>query len=232
VGRSRSKEQLTVLTGAKNIVEQGQVLVSTHRTSRWYRNGCVGPLPLPVKHDSSVYWGHFGSVLQQLRSRKMKLEHLAIPTGVMHKGATVRDFFEEAVRCNVPGLPYVNDQGEIVGRLSIRHVYKHIAVPDSLIRVANGLGDATENIDLHEMKVIETLSLPVETYLLEHMPSVSPHSSIVKALALMELHNSGYIFLIDEGEYNGVVTRMLIADRMLRCIRDMEQNRSPSALEH
>ena len=39
----------------------------------------------------------------------MKLEHLAIPTGVMHKGMTVRDFFKEAVRCNVPGLPYVND---------------------------------------------------------------------------------------------------------------------------
>jgi predicted transcriptional regulator len=162
----------------------------------------------------------------------LKLEHLAIPTGVMHKAMTVRDFFEEAVRCNVPGLPYVNDQGEIVGRLSVRDVYKHMAVPDSLIRVANALGDSAKNIDLHDMKVMETLSLPVETYLLEHMPTVSPHSSIVKALALMELYNSGYIFLIDEGEYKGVVTRMLIADRMLRCVRDMEQNRSFSALEH
>jgi CBS domain-containing protein len=161
----------------------------------------------------------------------MKLEHLAIPTRVMHKGMTVRDFFEEAVLCTVPGLPYVNDQGEIVGRISIRDVYKHMAVPDNLLRVANALGDRTENIDLPEMKVCETLALPVETYLLENIPSVSPRSSIVKALALMELHNNSYLFLIDEGDYKGVVTRMVIADRMLRCVRETEQNRKLSAPE-
>ena len=40
----------------------------------------------------------------------MKLERLAIMTGFMRHGMTVRDFFQEAVRCNVPGLPYVDDQ--------------------------------------------------------------------------------------------------------------------------
>jgi CBS domain-containing protein len=152
----------------------------------------------------------------------MKLEHLAIATGVMRKGMTVRDFFEECARCNVAGLPYVNDQDKVVGRISIRDVYKHMAIPDHLIRVAHMLGDQTDKLDLPEMKVMETLALPVERYLLENIPSVSPQSSIVKALAIMEMFNTSYIFLIEDGEYKGVVTRMVIAHRMLLCVKSKE----------
>jgi CBS domain-containing protein len=155
----------------------------------------------------------------------MKLQHLSIATGVMRKGMTLRDFFEECVRCNVPGLPYVDDQDRIVGRISIRDVYKHMAIPDHVIRVADMLGDHTDHLDLPEMKVQETLALPVETYLLSNIPSVSPRSSIVKALAIMEMHNTSYIFLIENGEYMGLVTRMVIAHRMLLCVQ--EQERSP-----
>lgn len=152
----------------------------------------------------------------------MKLEHLSISTGVLRKGMTLREFFEESVRCNVPGLPYVDYQGKVVGRLSIRDVYKRMAVPDYLLRVADGLGDLSDKIDLPDMKVREALALPVETYLLENMPSVSAQSSIVKALAIMELHNSSYIFLIEDGDYKGLVTRMLIAKRMLACLAEQE----------
>lgn len=153
----------------------------------------------------------------------MKLEHLAIATGVMRSGMTLRDFFEECVRCNVPGLPYVDDAERVVGRISIRDVYKHMAIPDHLIRVAHLLGDHTDRLDLPEMKVMETLHLPVETYLLDNIPSVSPRSSIVKALAIMELFNTSYIFLIENEAYCGLVTRMVIAHRMLLCVQDQEQ---------
>jgi predicted transcriptional regulator len=152
----------------------------------------------------------------------MKLEHLSIATGVMRKGMTLRDFFEECVRCNVPGLPYVDGQDRIIGRISIRDVYKHMAIPDSVIQVAHLLGDQTDQLDLPEMKVSETLDLPVETYLLENIPGVSPRSSIVKALAIMEMYNTSYIFLIENGEYKGLVTRMVIAHRMLLCIQEQE----------
>lgn len=152
----------------------------------------------------------------------MKLEHLSIATGVMRKGMKLRDFFEECVRCNVPGLPYVDDQDRIVGRISIRDVYKHMAIPDYLIKVAHLLGDRTDQLDLPEMKVSEMLHLPVETFLLENIPSVSPRSSVVKALAIMEMFNTSYIFLIEDGEYCGLVTRMVIAHRMLLCIQEQE----------
>lgn len=145
----------------------------------------------------------------------MKLEHMSIPTAKMRKGMTLLDFFEECADRNVPGLPYVDDAGKVVGRISIRDVYKHMAIPDYMLRVVRMLGDQTDSLDLPEMKVMETLAKPVETYLLESIPSVSPKSSIVKALAIMELFNTSYVFLVDEGGYRGVVTRMLIAKRML-----------------
>jgi CBS domain-containing protein len=156
----------------------------------------------------------------------MKLENLCIPTKVMRRGMTLLDFFNEAANSSVPGLPYADEQGKIVGRLSIRDVYKHMAVPDYLLRVADALGDQTDHLDLPEMKVLETMALPVETYLLDSIPNVSPRSSVVKALALMELHNSSYIFLIDGDDYKGVVTRMVIAKRMLQCVREMKRKAS------
>jgi CBS domain-containing protein len=157
----------------------------------------------------------------------MKLEHLSITTGLMRKGMTMRDFFEEAVRCNVPGLPYANGQDQIIGRISIRDVYKRIAVPDNLLLFADALGDQTDNLDLAEMKVMEMMQMPVEDFLLENMPAVSPRSSIVKALALMELHNSSYVFLIEDGAYIGVVTRMVIAQRMMACVNEHAPRPAP-----
>jgi CBS domain-containing protein len=157
----------------------------------------------------------------------MKLEHLAIATGSMRRGMTMRDFFEEAVRCNVPGLPYVDAQERITGRISIRDVYKRIAVPDNLLLFADALGDRTDNLDLPEMKVMEMMRMPAENFLLENMPTVSPRSSVVKALALMELHNSSYVFLIEDGAYVGVVTRMVIAMRMMACVSETDPRPAP-----
>jgi CBS domain-containing protein len=156
----------------------------------------------------------------------MKLHRMATMTGVMHHGMTLRDFFEEAVRCNVPGLPFADAQNRITGRISIREIYKCIAVPDSFLTVADAMGDLTNNLDLPEMKVRETMASLVDEYVLENIPSVSPRSSAVKALSIMELHNTSYIFLIEDGKYEGVVTRMVIARRMLECFREMEQGKS------
>ncbi len=160
----------------------------------------------------------------------MKLERLAVMTKVMRKGMTLRDFFREAARCNVPGLPYVDDENRIVGRISVRDVYKHIAVPDSILRLADAMGDQTDRLDLSEKRVLKAFALPVETYILENIPHVSPYSAIVKALALMEAHNTHYIFLIEHGEYKGVVTRMVIANRMLEWLEELELSKKDPQL--
>lgn len=149
----------------------------------------------------------------------MKLEHICIPTKIMQKGMLLRDFFEEVADKRVPGLPYADESGKIIGRISLRDVYKKMAVPDHLLRIADALGDKTDNLDMSEMKVLETMDLPVETYLLENVQTVSPQSSVVKALSLMERHNTSYLFLMDNEEYIGVISRMVIALRMLQCVK-------------
>ena len=73
------------------------------------------------------------------------------------------------MRCNVPGLPYVDDRDQITGRISIRDVYKRIAVPDNLLNLADAMGDQTDKLDLPEIRVMEIMASPVEAFLLEKM---------------------------------------------------------------
>ena len=151
----------------------------------------------------------------------MKLQRLAVMTGVMHKGLTLRDFFEEAVRCNVPGLPFVDENGHISGRVSIRDVFKRIAVPSSYLRLVDAIGDMTNRLDMSERRILEAMARPVEDYVLERLPSVSPASSLIKALAIMEAYDTHYIFLIEDDRYMGIVTRMVIADRLLDWLKEV-----------
>ena len=147
-------------------------------------------------------------------------------TEIMREGMSLRHFFEEAVRCNVPGLPFVDKDGHIIGRISIRDVFKRIAVPSSYLRLAGAMGDQTNRLDMSEQKILEALDRPVENYLLENTPSVSPASSLIKALAIMEAYNTHYIFLIEDEKYMGVVTRMVIAERLLDWLDELDQGRS------
>lgn len=152
----------------------------------------------------------------------MRIERLAHMTEVMRKGMTLRHFLEEAVRTNVPGLPYVDEHDRIVGRISVRDVFKKIALHDGYVRLADAMGDQTNKLDMSEKRILKTLAAPVEKYMLENIPTVSPDSAIVKALAIMEAYNTHYIFLIEDGAYVGVVTRMVIAERMLHWLNELE----------
>jgi len=145
----------------------------------------------------------------------MVLENLAVPTGVIRPGAMMRDFLAECVRCKVPGLPYLNDQGEIVGRLSLRHSFKSRCIPHFLIDAAQVLGDDIHEVDMSRERVQAFLNEPVERHLLKPMARTSSRSSLTKGLAIMEKFNTSYIFLIDDDLYKGIVTHLEIAQRLL-----------------
>ncbi len=147
-------------------------------------------------------------------------------TEIMRAGMSLRHFFEEAVRCNVPGMPFVDENDHIIGRISVRDVFKRIAVPSSYLRLADAMGDQTNRLDMSERRILESLAQPVENYLLENVPCVSPASSLIKALAIMEAYNTHYIFLIEDEKYMGVVTRMVIAQRLLDWLDELDQGRS------
>jgi len=90
------------------------------------------------------------------------------------------------------------------------------------------MGDQTNKLDMSEQRILKRLARPVETYLLENIPCVSPASSLIKALAIMEAYNTHYIFLIEDEKYMGVVTRMVIANRLLEWLGELEQGESVS----
>jgi CBS domain-containing protein len=55
---------------------------------------------------------------------------------------------------------------------------------------------------------------PVDPYILEPHISLTSDAPAVKALALMEQSDTSYIFVVDEGQYKGVITIQGLA-RML-----------------
>lgn len=146
----------------------------------------------------------------------MRLLDIIVPTGVARAGMTVRAVFEECVKHNVPGIPYCDHDGQVIGRVSIRHTLKQTCIPRYMVNAAHLLGDSLMHLSIPEVLAREILDMPVDPFLLENIASVTPESPVVKALAIMEQYNSGYIFLIDRGVYKGIVTRMGIAALMLQ----------------
>ena len=156
----------------------------------------------------------------------MVLENLAIPTGVVRPGARIRDFLTECIRCKVPGLPYVDATGRIIGRISLRHCFKTSCIPLYLIEAAAVLGDNIEEVNIPDVQVEQFLDEPVERHLLKPMARTSSRSPVIKGLAIMERFNTGYIFLIDDGVYKGVVTHLEIAQRLIEHSRFNQERRT------
>jgi hypothetical protein len=149
--------------------------------------------------------------------RKMRLLDIIVPTGVARAGMTIGEVFEECVARNVPGLPYCDEDGQVIAQVSIRHTLKNTCIPKYMVKAAHLLGDKLDHVNRLEVLAREILEMPVEPFLLENIATVTLGSPVVKALAIMEQYNSGYIFLIEEGVYQGIVTRLGIAALMLRC---------------
>ena len=147
---------------------------------------------------------------------KAKLLDIAIKTGVAKSGMTIGQVFEECVRHNVPGLPFCNDEGSVLGRVSIRHTFKSTCIPQFVVDAAHLLGDDLQHVSINTSLSEEVLNLPVDDFVLEDMATITAASPLMKALAIMEKFNTGYIFLIDKGVYEGIVTRMGVAELMLK----------------
>ena len=145
----------------------------------------------------------------------MKLINLAVPTGVIKTGMSIKEVFSECIKYNVPGLPFVDETGKITGRVSIRDIIKNTCLPDYVINAAEYLGDDIHNVNVPKLHCQDILLRDVEDYVLDNMATVTSDSPVVKGLAIMEYYNSNYIFLLDHDEYKGVVTRMAIIRRFL-----------------
>ena len=146
----------------------------------------------------------------------MNLEQLLVPTRVAKTGMTVREVFKECSQVNTPGLPFCDGNELITGRVTLKNILKSYCLPEYLVEMARVLGEQVSNVQDMESAANQLLDDPVDLYLQEPHLSLTSASSVIKALAMMEQGDTGYIFVVDEGRYRGVVTMQSLA-RMLAC---------------
>jgi predicted transcriptional regulator len=145
----------------------------------------------------------------------MNFTKLAVPTQMINAGMTVRDVFKECVKQQVPGLPFVDDEGKIIGRVSLRDIFKLTCMPEYVVKSVHYLGDDLNRVNLLGIDAEEILNRNIQEYVLENMAVISSDSPLVKCLAIMEHYNTNYVFLMNEDNYQGVVTRIAIAECLL-----------------
>jgi predicted transcriptional regulator len=146
----------------------------------------------------------------------MILREVMILTDVAHAGMTVGEVFQECVSKGVAGVPYRDEQGVIIGRISMRHVFREKCVPRDMVEGAHLLGDDISHLELQDIEKCHILGQPVEPFLLTTIPTLNSSSPVIKAVAIMEQYNSSYLFIIDDGIYQGTVTRAGIASLLVK----------------
>ena len=128
---------------------------------------------------------------------------------------TVRQVFEECIRANTPGLPFCDDHGLVTGRATLKYILKRHCLPEYLVEMARVLGEQKNNVQEMEMLAKQLFDNKIDSYIQRPHASLTSASSIIKALALMEKLDTGYLFVIDEGQYMGVVTLQNLSKTIL-----------------
>ncbi len=145
----------------------------------------------------------------------MDLTELIVPTAVATPGMRVREVFRACADADVPGVPFRDAHGRISGKASIRHVLKETCIPQFMVHHARLLGDNLEPLRVQAEKALAMLNLPIDEFVLPDMAIVTPNSPVAKAIAVMENHNTTYLFVVDKDDnYYGSVSIMGLA----RCI--------------
>lgn len=146
----------------------------------------------------------------------MDLNSILIATGTASPGMTLEDALNECVARGVPGMPYCDDGGLIVGRFSVRHALVQACLPPDLVQGVHLLGDDIRLMDLPNSHADAVLQLPVETGVLDDVLKLSPASPPLKALAMMEKYRTTYLFAVEGDDYRGVVTDLAVAAMLIR----------------
>jgi hypothetical protein len=146
----------------------------------------------------------------------LKLDDLIVPTAVATPGMKVEALFCECAEKQVPGIPFRDASGRITGKASIRHVLKLTCIPDYMVKHAALLGNTLSSLTLPAEKVRHLLQLDVDPFVLPDMAIVGREAAVAKALAVMERHDTTYLFVIDDDQYHGCVSIMGIAGGIVR----------------
>jgi len=145
-----------------------------------------------------------------------------IMTRVVRSGMLVREVFAECGHTHVQALPFVDKSGRITGRLTLKNIMRIACLPEYMVDTAPLLGGFLSCVDNAKEKIKQLLGHPVDDYVLESNLTIGSDEPAIKALAVMERNDTSYIFVVDDGQYQGIVTIQGIAMTMSSCDQDME----------
>ena len=131
-----------------------------------------------------------------------------VTTPVARPGMLIGDALRICVDVGVPGLPYVDHEGNIQGRFSVRNTFLISTIPGDMIKGAHLIGNEALHIEHPIDHYAELFAGTIDGTVLKDIATLSSNAQITKAMALMEKFNSSYLFVVDEGVYRGVVTRL------------------------
>ena len=146
----------------------------------------------------------------------MKLKNILIATKVANPGMTVREVFVECGRAHIPALPFCTKSGRIAGRVTLKNIMKLSCLPDYIIESARILGEEMSCMDDIETTAKQLLCTPVDPYVQEPALFLNPEAPAIKALAMMEQNDTSYLFVVDDGQYQGAVTIQSLAKMLTR----------------
>ena len=144
----------------------------------------------------------------------MNIHEILIPTIIIHPGMYVRDVFTECGKLHIQALPYCNEKGVLSGRLTLKNIMKFSCLPEHMVELAHLLGNQMSCVENAEEKSREIMCNPIEPYVREIGITITSQEPLIKAVAMMERNDTSYIFVVDDGEYKGLVTIQGIAQAM------------------
>ena len=147
-------------------------------------------------------------------SQTVTIENVLTKTAVIEPGRSVKELFLECGRAQVQALPYRDKQGKLSGRITLKNVLRVSCLPEYMVDLASMLGPQLSCVDSAEAKAREILSNPVEPYIQPLPKTIDSAAPLIKALAFMEKNDTSYIFVVDDGEYRGIITIQGIAHKM------------------
>jgi len=134
------------------------------------------------------------------------LAEIILHTPVATPGMVVADTFSLIAQHRLPGIPFMDRNGKLAGRVSVKHVLATSCIAKDVLNHAHLLGDFLDSLRIPPQRLQEIMQMPIEPFIIPALPSISSYSPFIKALALMEQYNSSYIFVIDDDKYQGMIT--------------------------
>ena len=151
--------------------------------------------------------------LPYVRAAGGAAEEIAPRTGAAGRESALASWYRDVLPDGES--PTMQDHILIFGYYLNRVVKQFIFVPDDMKAAFREIGHDALHLELSRDHYEGVFGRPIDDQILTDVAWLSSSAQITKAMALMEKFDSSYLFVVDDGRYRGVVTRLGLARILL-----------------